>query len=330
MNYTKSGKILKEIKKANKILVNCHKSPDPDSVGSAIATYLVLKQIGKDATIISPNEVGEEYNFLKNWGKIKKVNFKNFDYKDFDLFIALDSSNWRMVTGLSGLKPFDVPIVVIDHHKTHDSYGKINLVDDGVGSCAEILYQIFNDWKVELDKDIATDLLTGILGDTGVFRYPGVTSRTFDIAQKLMALGADKEEIVYKVFGSLDFNLLKFWGEILNKFEKDETHSFVWAAIPYDIFKKYDKPLSGKETAASLFTQVVNKTDFGFIAVEERKGTLSISFRSRTGFDVSALAEKLGGGGHRAASGAKIEGLGFDDAIEKVLAICRKYANKKS
>jgi len=329
MNYTKSEKILKEIKKAKKVLINCHRNPDPDSIGSAIAMYLVLKQMGKDATLISPNEVGEEYDFLKDWDKINKVNFKNFDYKDFDLFIAVDSSNWKMVTGFSGPELFDMPIVVIDHHKTHDNYGKINLVDEKVGSCAEVLYQIFKDWEVELDKEIATALLTGILGDTGVFRYPGVTSRTFDIARELMALGADKEKIVYKVFGSVEFNILKFWGEILNRLEMDEKHSFVWAAIPYDIFEKYAKPLSGKETAASLFAQVVDKTDFGFIAVEERKGTLSISFRSRTGFDVSALAEKLGGGGHRAAAGAKIEGIEFDEAVKKLLKVAREDSSSE-
>jgi phosphoesterase RecJ-like protein len=327
MNYEKSAKILKEINKSKKILVNCHRSPDPDSIGSAMAMYWVLKGMGKDVTIVSPNEIGNEYDFLKGYEKIEKINFKNFIYKDFDLFITLDSSNWRMVTGVAEMKPFDMSIAVIDHHKTKGNYGKINLVDDKVSSCAEVLYQVFMDWKVKINKDIATALLTGILGDTGVFRYPGVTSRTFDIARELMALGADKEKIVYKVFGSLDFMLVKFLGEILRRFEMDKEHSFVWAAIPYDVFEEYGKPLSGKETAASLFSQVVNDTDFGFIAVEERKGTLSISFRSRTGFDVSVLAEKLGGGGHKAASGAKIEGLGFDEAVKKLLKVAMEASS---
>lgn len=331
MNYKRSKQILVEIKKAQKILINCHRHPDADSVGSALALYQVIQGLGKGVEVVSPNSLLERLNFLPFSEKIASVDYKDFDFSKFDLFIVPDSSNWRMVVGsaLGKVVPLPkIPIIVIDHHKTNEKYGRINLVDSKVTSTAEILYLLFQDWGVEINQDIATNLLAGIIGDTGVFQFPGVTSRTFDIARRLMDKGADKEEIVQNLYRSTEFNFLKFWGEVLKSMQFDQDHGFVWSAIPYETYKKFSKPESGREAAASNFTQIVKDSDFGFVMVEEEKEVLSVSLRSRTGFDVSKIASFLGGGGHKAAAGARVEGLEFEEAVEKVLQAARKFAKK--
>jgi phosphoesterase RecJ-like protein len=328
MNYEDSKRILEEVEKAKKVLVNCHRSPDPDSVGSAISVYLALTGMGKDVTIVCPSDLPPDVLFLSLTEKIKKIDYLEFDFSKYDLFISLDSGSFDMVTGRKDIEKPKIPIIVIDHHKTNHKYGIINLVDDNVSSTAEMLYLVFEDWKVEIDKDIAQALLTGILADTGVFEYGGVTPRTLGIAQRLMEKGVDKDEITLNVFHSVPFNKVRFWGEILRRIEIEKEHGFVWAAVPHEVYLEYEKPLSAKEMAASLFFQSVEGTDFGMVMVEEQKKVLSISFRSRTNFDVSRVAERLGGGGHKAAAGAKVYGLDFEKAVEKVLIAAREIVNE--
>ncbi|MCK5506674.1 MAG: bifunctional oligoribonuclease/PAP phosphatase NrnA, partial [Thermodesulfovibrionia bacterium] len=244
------------------------------------------------------------------------------------LLITLDSSSWRMVTGDREISIPDIPLCVIDHHKTNSKYGTINLIDYKVQSVGEMMYLVFEDWGVKLNMDIATDLLTGIIGDTGAFRYPGSTETTFKIASELMAKGANKDKIIYHIFRSEPYELMKFYGEVLSRMKIDKKGRFVWSAISYDIYKKLGKPRSAKESSASLFAQTVEDTEFGFIAVETEKNKLAVSFRSRTGVDTLEIAVELGGGGHIYASACKIEGIPFEDAVKKVLKVVRKYAKK--
>ncbi|MEK7112644.1 MAG: DHHA1 domain-containing protein, partial [Patescibacteria group bacterium] len=195
-------------------------------------------------------------------------------------------------------------------------------------STAELMYLVLTGLGVNLNKSMSQNLLAGIIADTGAFQFSNVTSQTLAIAQKLMGNGADRWEIILNVFKSLPFNKLKFWGEILKEMEWDKEHKFVWSAVAYDIYKEFAEPISAKESAATLFAAIVKDTDFGMIMVEEEKGVLSVSLRGRTNFDVSRIAEKLGGGGHRSAAGAKVYGKDFDGAIIKVLEIARKTVNE--
>lgn len=328
MNYEKSPKILELIGKSKKILVNCHRNPDPDSLGSALAMYLVLLKLGKDPYLICPTEIETNLKTVPNIEKIKVIDFSNFDYRKYDLLICLDSSSWHMVTGSKELNPWDFPIVVVDHHKTNEEYGLINLVDMKVTSVSELLYYVFEDLKVELDKDIATCLMAGIIGDTGAFRYPGSTEKTFKVVSRLMELGADKDKIIFDIYSTTPFSLLKFWGKVLEKVKIDRKNKFIYSAIPFDEFESFGSPSFGRESSAGLFAEIVEDTKFGIIMTEQEKDVLSISFRSRTGFDTSAIAKELGGGGHVYASGAKVEELSFDKAVQKVLEVARKYARQ--
>lgn len=326
MNYELSAKILAEIKKANKILINCHKNPDPDSVGSALAVNRVLEQMGKKPEIVCVSKIDEAQSFLPGFGKIRVVDFKGIDFSQYDLFLSLDSSTWDYATGMKNLP--SIPIINIDHHRTNDEYGNINLVDKDLVSVAEIMYLLFKDWGVKIDKDVATNLLTGILGDSGVFRFPGTSAKTLEIAGKLMETGADKDRIIFHLCFSYGVEYFKFWGEAFKRMRIDRKGKFAWIAVPYNVFQKYGAKRDFKESTATAFLQSVEGTDFGLIMVEESNGRLGVSLRSRTGLDVSEIALGLGGGGHRYAAGGGVEGLPFKEAVNKVLEICRKYAQK--
>jgi len=326
MNYKESAKILSEIKKAKKILVNCHRGPDSDSVGSALALFNVLKTLGKEVNVICPSDTPNDLMFLKGADSIKRVNFSAFDFSAFDLFLAIDSSTYSMVTGLKDNDKPSINTVMIDHHYSNDRFGKINLIDAKTTSTGEMLFKIFEDWNVAIDQVTAECLLTGIIGDTGSFQYQNVGQGTLRIAASLMDAGADKDKIIYNIYRNIDFKEVKMWGKFIESMKIED--GFVWSAISLSTYKDFGEYPYAKEDVANLFFPIVKGTDFGIVMVETNEGVLSVSFRSRSGFDVSEIAREVGGGGHKAAAGARIEGLPFDQAVDKVLAAARKYAKK--
>jgi len=322
MNYKESEDILNKIKAANKVLINCHHLPDADSVGSAAAMKRVLEYFyKKEAKIICPSPIPTNLNFLKE--KVETVDFSKFDYKDYDLFILLDTSSWNRASGSHDIAKPNIPMIVLDHHHTNQEFGDINLIVTGAAANSEIVYDIFKDWGLDVvdkkDKmpDIATPLLTGIIGDTGSFRFPEANEKTFSVASDLMRV-ADKNEIVFNLYQSYQQNHIKVWRSILDNLEVDTEHKFVYSFIEKNIFIDSGRPFNAKSEMADMIFQSIEDTDFGIVGVED-EDYVSVSFRSRTGFNVAKLAAKLGGGGHVWASACRIKGLSLAEAKEKVL-----------
>jgi len=326
MNYKNSILILEKIKKANKILVNCHRGPDSDSVGSALALSQVLQRLGKEVSVICPSDIPSDLMFMKGSKEIIRVNFTSFDFSVYDLFVILDSSTYSMVTGLKDSDKPGIDSIVIDHHQSNEKFGKINLVDVEMTSTGELLFKVFEDWKVEVDENIAECLLTGIIGDTGTFQYQGVGEETLGIAADLIKKGADKDRIIYNLYRNIEFKEIKMWGKFIDKMMIED--GFVWSALPLATYKDFGEYAYAKEDVANLFFPIIKNTEFGIVMVETSEDTLSVSFRSRSGFDVSKVAKELGGGGHKPAAGARLEGIPFDQAVAKVLTTARKYAQK--
>lgn len=322
MNYKESKAILQSIKQAKRILINCHEHPDADSVGGALAMAMVLKKMGKEVDIICPEAISEELKFLPGSKLIIQTDFSKINYSRYDLFLVLDTSSWDRVCGNSELTLPNIKIVQIDHHRSNKNYGEINLVDYTKKSNCEILYLVFEDWKVKINKNIAHCLLTGIIGDTGSFQF-STPPETLEAAAKLIRLGADKEEINLNLFRSMEFGNLKIIGELLRSIVLDKKGKFVWCAVQYKFVKDYEFELN--LDVIDILLQGTKNTEFGVRMVEKNPEELRVSFRARADFDTSKIALALGGGGHPFASGATIKGLPFKEAVEKVLKATRKY-----
>jgi len=324
MNYELSKKILQKIKRAENILVNCHRNPDPDSIGSALSFYHVLTLMGKQVDVICPTPISyKNLSVLEGFEKIKtNIDFSRFDFSNYDIFLILDSSNWEMVAGKKDFFP-NISTIVIDHHVTNEKFADLNLIDEKITSTGEMVYLILEDWNIEITPTLANCILAAILGDTGIFRFPGTTSRTLRIAAYLIDKGADKDDLVYRIYQSEPQKTFKFYAEVLKRAKLDGRGRFFWAAIPFSVYKSFMNS-SLRESAANLFFQSVDKTEFGFIIVEERKNHVSVSFRSRSGFNVAKIAKSLGGGGHVYAAGATISNISFQKAVDKILFQARK------
>ncbi len=325
-----AGQIKEKIDKADKILLSLHRGPDGDSIGSCLAMKKYLENQGKKVKLISSSPVPQSFDYLP-LEEIDHFQFTDLDLTEFDLFIFLDSASWQMVNqdiNEDTPRPGKEKVVNIDHHPTNKKFAGTNLVISNSASTTEIVYDLFKYWQVEISQDIARFLLVGIVTDTGVFRFTNVKSETLKKAAELIDLGANLNVIAFNYLRRNKLDKLKFWGVVLDNLKVDEENGFAYSFVPYSQAAEYfddNYTREYKSGAASVFMAGIEDTEFGVIMVEEKKGRLSGSIRSRREVDVSKIAADLGGGGHAAAAGFKLE-MSFDQAVKKVLDLARKHS----
>src|SRR3990167_3144142 len=246
MYYRQSSRIFETVKKAKNLLINTHKNPDYDSLGSALAMQRILKQLEKEARIISCQQINPHFFFLPGASKIEKIDYKSFDFSTYDLFIIADTGSSDRVTGSKQISlPKNLNYIILDHHKTNDFSNWEKLLDENASATCELLFYLFKDWKMPIDKVSATYLLTGIMGDTVFLRHCQDNKKTFRTVSELVEKGADQDLIAENFFEKHDFKTIKLLGEFLAKMKKEVD--FVWTAVPYALFDKYGKPEGVRE-----------------------------------------------------------------------------------
>ena len=181
--------IIEEIDKAKSIVILTHEMPDGDAIGSSLALYTGLKQLGKEADVIIP-EYSKTFEFLPNSKEIKKEG----KTESYDLAIALDCGDIKRLNGFAGYFENANTTISIDHHSSNTMFADYNYVDPVAPACAQILVKVLPYWNIEITKEIGTCLLTGIITDTGGFKYSGVTAETFEFAAELIRKGAKIKE----------------------------------------------------------------------------------------------------------------------------------------
>lgn len=331
MNYAESLEIKNKIAAASQVLINCHHMPDADSVGSALAMYQLLTHMGKNVRIVCPSQLPQNFMFLEHSDKIETVDFSTLDYSQFDLFITLDTGSWNRVTGSNEIEKPTLPIIVIDHHVSNTRYGEIHLIVPEAAATCVVLYFFLQDLGYRIDRErdypeFAQPLLTGIIGDTGAFRFPEADELTLTVSLDLMKF-TSKDKIIFNLYQRFDIRHIQLWGEFLSNIHIDTEHKFVWSAVSKDVYKKYGNIVGAKSELADMLFANIEGTDFGAIAIEDDE-CISVSFRSRTGVDVAKLASTLGGGGHTWASAARITGMPYNEGMEKILEACREFTRQ--
>ena len=181
--------ILEEIKKADKIVILTHEGPDGDAVGSALAIEFALESLGKKGDVIIP-EFSKCFNFMPGIEKVKKES----DIQKYDLAIALDCADSKILKGFTNYFENAKMKIVIDHHGSNTMYGDINFINPVAPACCQILIGMFEYFGINLTKEIGTAIMTGIITDTGGFCY-NTTSETFEFAADIIRIGVNVSDI---------------------------------------------------------------------------------------------------------------------------------------
>jgi phosphoesterase RecJ-like protein len=325
-------KILAAIQASKSILLHCHPSPDPDSVGSALAMKFALESLGKKVTVIrGDSEIPQAFMHFPGADSIVSKNFFEMDLKEFDLFIIQDSSSLDRVSNLKEMQiPSSLPTIVIDHHISNTSFGTIlNLVDSSYPATALILFDLFKIWKIKITPEIAANLFIGAYTDTGGFKYGGVTSLVLAAASELAEAYPLFPELISKMENSRKPEEIISLGLILSNIKTFLEGRLAIASVSSAELIKHNLNTSDLSTswASSILRSVIG-WDIDVCCVEVSKGTVKASFRTRDSekFDLSKLAQALGGGGHKAAAGATLT-MPLDKAIEKIVQTAKEIYN---
>lgn len=335
--------------KTQSILMHCHPSPDPDSLGSVLATKYALESIGKKVTIIAgDSELPNAFMHFPGAREILVQNYFETDLTKFDTFLILDSGAPSMVSRKVPviLPPESNPnlkTIVIDHHASNVGYGDINLVALQYMSTTEILFDLFQEWVVlsklenypeksfAFTKEIATNLYVGLFTDSGGFRYERTTDHSFYMASILYEHNPQIIEIVTTLENSASKGSIDFLGLALSQkkvFESDNKKkgSFVISYVSHEDIVRLG--LTSDDIASGYVCNIL-KSVVGWnvlvAMIEEVPNEVKISFRSRDAvqFDVSKVALLLGGGGHKAAAGALVR-KPMSEAIDMVAETIKK------
>lgn len=310
------------VKSLNNILIHLHPSPDGDSIGSALAMKQALMQLGKEATVISGDSHPPKlFSMLPGFEAIKDQTFLDTDLSKFDLFIAMDTSNTDQVTKKGEVRfPDRLKVLVIDHHKSNTNYGTINIVDPSSPANCQLLFEIFEKWGIEMTPEIAICLLVGIYTDSR-FRYEGTTDKTFDITAKLTKIYPGFHKVFFELENNQTPERIYLLGIALSNIEHYFDDKVAIAVVTQSQLK--EKNIAKEDIENNEISNVLRSVtgwEVDISLIETESDIFNASFRTRNAdtYDVSKIAVALGGGGHKAAAGARIEGS-LEEAKQKLL-----------
>lgn len=308
--------ILEEINKAETIVILTHEGPDGDAVGSSLALGHALESLGKKADIIIP-EYSKCFNFLPGIENIKESS----DIQKYDLAISVDCADSKILKGYTKYFENAKMKIVIDHHGSNVMYGDINFVNPVAPACCQILIGMFDYFSIELTKNMATCIMTGIVTDTGGFSY-NATTETFEFAAEILRLGVNISEIFTKALRTktkANYELTKKAMERMEFFEDGKVaFTYITANDEEEV-----NALQGDHEGIVDVGRNIEGVEVSIFLHEVKDKGFKISLRSLEYVNVANIAIMLGGGGHIKAAGAYGKGS-LEQIKEKILKEVRK------
>lgn len=300
------------MKNANKIGIFTHRDADGDALGSAFSLYFHLKGLGKEVEVVSDSIVPPQLEFLGVGGLIKRK--PSFSY---DLVIATDCNSREM---LGVVKPFFVgeKSVQFDHHPQNPEFADINNIELNVSSASEIVADFFIHNDLKITSEIGELLLTGMITDSGGFKFSYLTSKTFNIVGAIIdRSGVEISKVMRKVFESETRDSFDMQKHAINHTEYLFDGRAVIIKIDYSFYKNTKIDANACKFLTRIGTEQKD-VKITCLVSEVQPNVNKVSFRSKDGYDASACARVFGGGGHKEAAGCKIYG-NFFGVVEKLI-----------
>jgi phosphoesterase RecJ-like protein len=305
-----------QIKNSNRTLIVSHIRPDGDAVGSVLGLGLALQEAGKDVQMVLSDGVPKNFRHLPGSEQIcTRPEGK------FDLVVVLDCSDLKRVG--NALEEFPIPDLNVDHHITNLNFAKLNLVNVEAVSTTEILTEHIGTFGLSLSPRVATALLNGLITDTLGFRTENMSPKALRVAADLVEVGIDLPTLYRKALLSRSYTAARYWGAGLTGLKLEDR--MLWTRLSLEDRKAVNYPGRDDADLINMLTNI-NDADIAMVFIEQTNGSVKVSWRSRPGYDVSELAFQFGGGGHKPAAGADIEG-DLDDVIATVLEATRALLN---
>jgi bifunctional oligoribonuclease and PAP phosphatase NrnA len=293
------GTVLSAIAKADSLLVTAHARPDGDAIGSLLACWMMLRQIGKKADMVLCDRVPVIYRGLPCAGHIRHLSHIEGDY---DTVILLECDGIPR-TRLSGLE--NRFLINIDHHTSGRNFADVNWIDSNACAVAELVYDLVSAAGADLTPEMATCLYAAVLTDTGSFCYEGSDAHTFELARNLVHRGANPVVIAQQVYFSNPAAKMLLLGAALANLRYEGQLAWLW--VTENDMKRTHAVEEDCEGIVNYAISVAGIEVAVFLR-ELPDHRVRLSLRSKGRVNVATLAERFGGGGHENASGCTIDG----------------------
>lgn len=307
------------VRRHKKLLLTTHVRPDGDGLGSMRALTEVLEQQGKQVRMVVASALPPRYNFLNTDGRVERFTPPGDAYRDVDLAVVMDTGTRNQLGDFAPfLDSLQVDKVVIDHHPTQDDLHALQLLDTKAEATGRLAFEAISALGGSLSASAASALFVAVAMDTGWFRHSNSTPATFTLAAELVKAGA-KPDILYDLlFDQNTLPRMRLTGLVLERLRTESN-----GRIAYSEIRKGDYALTGavpQDTEDMVnYTRGIIGVEVGLFFMEQPRGGVKVSFRSRSVVDVGKVAESFGGGGHRLASGAIVEAP-LEEVQQRVVA----------
>jgi phosphoesterase RecJ-like protein len=331
---------IKQIKlllsKPKKIEIVCHRNPDGDAYGSSLALFHFLNKLNHEVTVVSPNDCPSFLKWMPNQDKI--ILFENNEeqasaiLEKAEIVFTLDFNAFhrtgdKMEVCLKKIKPI---FIMIDHHQQPDEIATYLYSDTLICSTAQMVYhflEMLNDTE-SITKDIATCLYTGIMTDTGSFRFRSTTSETHRIVGELIDKGAENDKIHSNVYDSNSYSRLQLLGQALTNLKIFPEYKTAFITLSEEEKKKFNYRKGDTEGVVN-YALSLNDIVFAAIFIEdEEQKIIKISFRSKGSFSVNQFSRNhFNGGGHDNAAGGKSD-ISLEETVKYFTSLLPSYKNE--
>ena len=306
---------------SNNILLSTHKNADGDGLGSELSMYHYLKNLNKDVSIVNISSMASRYHFMDP-NNVVETYSSDFSASSFDLVIVFDLGDYKRLGELGEeILNNNIDVINIDHHVPRDeSYYVLSIVNIDAPSTTYMIWKYFeylNLNTVPLEDNIAIPLYTGLLNDTGSFRYSAVDSDTHNMASHLLMSNVIPNEIFQHVYENRTIGKINLLSKMIENLKFSDNGKVGYAIIDKKIFNESGASIEDTDGLADFIRSIKGvEVSFCITSLDSTK----ISFRSRGEYTVNDIAQIFGGGGHYFAAGVEISESEIDQVVDKILS----------
>ncbi len=316
------SQVVELIETKQKFGITTHIKPDGDGVGSSLGLCWLLQSLGKSAEVIVHGEVPVAYRSLPGADRIRDVQEIDSSY---DAIFVIECSDLDR-PGIAGLE--NEFTVNIDHHATSEHFGTINWIDSTASAVGEMIYNLCKAIGGRITREIAECVYMALVTDTGSFHFSNTTDRTLKVASELVKAGVKPAEVSEAVYNNYPWSRIELMRQVLDTVKRDGSGTVaslrqtlkmreVAGAVDGDNNGFVNIPLAARDILAVVYMREVGENEY------------RVSLRSKGDINVAKVAEKFGGGGHRNASGLRIEGE-WDEKEKELIAAVREAVERSS
>jgi len=307
-----------------RFILTSHIRPDCDALGSALGMALVLDKLGKQVRIVNGQATPPNLDFIDPDHRIEAIGagVQLDELVDADVHMVLDTSAWAQLGPMGDvIRATKARKIIVDHHMSEDDLGAENFKNTSAEATGRLMVEAADALGVQLTPEMAKPIYAAIATDTGWFRFPSTTPYTYEIAGRLIAAGAVPSEIYSELYERDSEGRVRLRGLILSRIQTELAGRLVHTYVNGTDYEATSSLPTDTEDVINLALGVAG-TEAAVIFVGQPSGGFKLSFRSKCQMDCSEVAEKFGGGGHKAAAGAFVD-ASLEDVREPVLEAVR-------